>query len=201
MNRRRLPFAAIAAILVFLVAAGAGALWRARPVAPPGPLVGSNIGGPYKLVDQDGRPVTEHSYDGKFRLMYFGYTFCPDVCPTDMQKMAQGLRAFAATDPKREAKVVGMFVTVDPARDTPAAVKAFVRAFSPTLVGLTGSQAQVDAVTHGFRIFVHRNTGPNYLVDHSATMYLMGPDNAPISFLDHDATPATIAAELGKYVR
>ncbi len=134
--------------------------------------------------------------------MYFGYTFCPDVCPTDVQKIAQGMAAFAHDDPARAAKVVPIFVTVDPARDTPAVVKTFVRAFSPTMVGLTGTPAQAAAMRQAFRIFAAKSgTGPNYLVDHSTAIYLMDPANRPVSFLDRDATPAAIARELATYVR
>lgn len=193
MNRRRLSSALVAAL----------ALVSCRAVAPIGPLAGSGVGGPFALVDQDGRAVTDRTYAGRWRLMYFGYTFCPDVCPVDVQKLAQGLKAFAATAPDRAAKVVGIFVTVDPARDTPSAMKTFVRAFSPTLIGLSGSIAQVDAAAKAYKIYVQRGapSPSGYTVDHSATIYLMDPDNRPVSFLDHDATPAKIAAELATYVR
>jgi protein SCO1/2 len=197
MNRRRLSF------LVGMVLVGTVPLAACGPAAPPpGPLVGSGVGGPFNMVDQDGHAVTARSFAGKYRLMYFGYTFCPDVCPVDVQKIAQGMKLFAAADPARAARVVTMFVTVDPARDTPAVVKTFVRAFSPTMVGLTGTEAEAAAMRKAFRIYAAKQgTGPDYLVDHSATIYLMDPDNKPISFLDHDATPAAIAAELNTYVR
>ena len=200
MNSRRLI---LILVTLLVIAAGAFAL-RPRLVpagSPIGPLAGSGVGGPFALVDQDARSVTERTYAGKWRLMYFGYTFCPDVCPVDVQKLAQGLRALAAADPARAAKVVPIFVTVDPARDTPAVLKIFVRAFSPTLVGLTGSVAQVDAAAKAYKVYVHRGSGRDYLVDHSAIMYLMDPANRPVSFLDHDASPAKIAAELAHYVR
>ena len=154
------------------------------------------------MVDQDGRAVTDRSYAGRYRLMYFGYTFCPDVCPTDVQRLAQGTAAFAKQDPARAAKVVVLFVTVDPERDTPAAVRTFVRAFSPTMVGLTGTPAEAAAMRRAFRIYAAKaGTGRDYLVDHSATIYLMDPANRPVSFLDHGATPAQIAGELATYVR
>lgn len=192
MNRRRL----------LLLLAVAGAVAACRPAVPPGPLAGSGVGGPFAMTDQDGRAVTERSFAGKYRLMYFGYTFCPDVCPVDVQKIAQGLTAFAHDDPGRAAKVVAVFVTVDPARDTPPVLKTFVRAFSADMVGLTGTDAQAAAMRAAFRIYAAKQgSGRDYLVDHSATIYLMDPDNRPISFLDHGATPQAIAAELGTYVR
>ena len=191
MNRRRLTF------LLTAVAVAA-----CQPPVPRGPLVGSGVGGPFAMVDQDGRAVTDRTYAGKYRLMYFGYTFCPDVCPVDVQKIAQGMKLFATADPDHAARVVPMFVTVDPERDTPAVMRSFVRAFSPTMVGLTGSPAQAAAMRKAFRIYAAKaGAGRDYLVDHSATIYLMGPADQPISFLDHDATPQTIAAELKTYVR
>ena len=199
MNSRRL----ILAIAVAVLAIVAGVFFNGRRPAPPvGPLAGSGVGGPFALVDQDGRAVTDRSYANRYRLMYFGYTFCPDVCPIDVQKIAQGIKLFAAKNPGRAAKVVTMFITVDPERDTPPAVKTFVRAFSPTMVGLSGTPAQVEAARKVFRIYARKaGEGRDYLVDHSATIYLMDPDNRPISFLDHGATPQAIAAELDTYVR
>lgn len=192
MNRRRLP---LAFIVTFAIAG-------CHAPAPRGPLADSKVGGPFAMIDQDGRAVTERSYTGKYRLMYFGYTFCPDVCPVDVQKIAQGVKAFTASDPDRAARVVPIFVTVDPERDTPIALKTFVRAFSPTLVGLTGTPEQAAAMRKLFRIYAAKSgSGRDYLVDHSATIYLMDPANRPISFLDHGATPQAIAAELATYVR
>ena len=192
MNRRRLP----------LVLALASVLAACHAPPPAGPLAGSGVGGPFKLVDQDGRAVSDRTYAGRWRLMYFGYTFCPDVCPVDVQKIAQGVRAFAAADPARAATVVPIFVTVDPTRDTPAVLKTFVRAFSPTMVGLTGSPEMAAAARRAFRVYAAKSgTGPNYLVDHTAIIYLMDPDNRPVSFLDHGVTPQQVAHELDTYVR
>ena len=200
MNRRRLPFAALAAAVAILTVAVL--LWARTSPVPAGPLAGSGVGGAFALVDQDGRAVTHRTYAGKWRLMYFGYTFCPDVCPVDVQKIAQGMKAFAHDDPARAAKVVPIFVTVDPERDTPAVLKTFVRAFSPTMVGLTGTPAQAEAARKAFRVYAKKaGTGRDYLVDHTAITYLMDPANQPVSFLDHGATPQAIAAELKTYVR
>lgn len=199
MNRRRLTFAVV--VLTFVVAAVV-LFTRQRAAPPVGPLAGSGVGGPFAAVDQDGRAVTDRTYTGKYRLMYFGYTFCPDVCPVDVQKLAQGMKAFAAIDPERAAKVVAIFVTVDPERDTPAVMKTFVRAFSPTMTGLTGTAEQAAATRAAFRVYARKaGNDRDYLVDHSATMYLMDTDNRPVSFLDHGATPQAIAAELDTYVR
>ncbi|QYE35735.1 SCO family protein [Polymorphobacter sp. PAMC 29334] len=197
MNRRRLPYAVLAAVVI-----GAASLGACSAPPPAGPLVGSGVGGPFSLIDQDGHAVTDKTYAGRWRLMYFGYTFCPDVCPVDVQKIAQGMKVFTADDPARAAKIVPIFVTVDPERDTPAVLKTFVRAFSPTMVGLTGTPAQAEAARKAFRVYAKKaGTGPDYLVDHTAIIYLMDPANQPVSFLDHGATPQAIAAELKTYVR
>jgi len=198
MNRRRLLLLLVVAAVVTAVAAGV--MLRPRASAPAGPLAGSGVGGPFALIDQDGRAVTQATYAGRWRLMYFGYTFCPDVCPLDVQHIAQGVALFARDHP--QAAVVPIFVTVDPERDTPAVMKTFVRAFSPTLVGLTGTPAQAAAARKAFRIYAAKaGAGRDYLVDHSATIYLMDPANRPVSFLEHGATPQRIAAELATYVR
>ncbi len=197
MNRRRLPLLAFALALSAIVATTS-----CSTPPPAGPLVGSGVGGPFELVDQDGRNVTDTTYAGKWRLMYFGYTFCPDVCPVDVQKIAQGMKLFAVADPARAKIVVPIFVTVDPVRDTPAVLKTFVRAFSPDMVGLTGSPAQAAAARKAFRVYAKaQGTGTDYLVDHTAIIYLMDPANRPVSFLDHGTTPQAIAAELKTYVR
>jgi protein SCO1/2 len=136
--------------------------------------------------------------------MYFGYTFCPDICPTDTAVLAKGLKAFEASDPARGAKVQPIFITVDPERDNPAALKQWVAAFHPRMVGLTGTPAQIDAVRKAYGIYAKRAEGSdpaNYLVDHFAVYYLFGPDGQPIAFAPHGSTPAEITAMLATYVR
>lgn len=205
MSKIRLSFKTAAFGLLLLCALGAVVLWSARPhTAPEAPLAGAAIGGPFTLVDQDGRTVSDRDFAGRYMLVYFGYTFCPDVCPLDVQKMATALRAFEKRDPARAAKVVPIFITVDPERDTPAVLKAFVSAFHPRLIGLTGSVAQIDAAKVAYRVYAKKAGAPgaaDYLVDHTAMTYLMGPDGKPISFADHGVTADQVAADLDKYVR
>ena len=203
---RRMNFALIAGALLLLCLFGGALLWRAWGGAATGerpPLEGAAIGGPFTLIDENGRTVTEDSFDGKWRLIYFGYTFCPDVCPTDMQSLAQGFRAFEAAEPELAAQVQPIFVTIDPARDTPAVVRTFTDAFHPRFLGLTGSPAQVDAALKAYRVYASRGagSGDDYLMDHSAIAYLMGPDGRPVSFLGQGVPPAEVSAELAKWVR
>ncbi len=203
MNRRRLPFAVLIAVLLLLVAGGAALLWRqAHQPAPPGPLTGAAIGGAFALTDQDGRRVTAASFAGRYPLYYFGYTYCPDVCPIDVANIARALKLFAKSDPARAARVQPVFVSVDPERDTPAVLKTWLAAFDSRFVGLTGSAAQVDAAKRSFKVFASRSgTAKDYLVSHSAVTYLFGPDGKPISFVESGAAPAVIAADLDRYVR
>ena len=171
------------------------------PRAPDGPLTGSAIGGPFRLSDGNGRTVSDRDFPGKWQLVYFGYTFCPDVCPTDLQHIAQGLRIIEKSHPDIAANVVPIFITLDPERDTPAAVKIFAAAFHPRLVGLTGTRSQIDPVLKAFRVYATKEgTGPDYLMNHSAMAYLMDPAGKPVSFVTQ-ASADDVAAELLKYVR
>ena len=168
------------------------------------PLAGAKIGAPFTLTDQDGRRVSDRAFAGKWRIVYFGYTFCPDVCPTGLQTLSAGLRAFEKADPARAAKVVPIFVSVDPARDTPAALKPFVAAFHPRLIGLTGSEAEIAALAKAYGVYAARGKpqpGGGYLVDHSSQAYLMGPDGQPVALLSEEGPPQKIAGELAQWVK
>lgn len=193
MNNSRL-------VLVAFLLALAGC---SRPTETP-PLEGARIGGPFTLVGENGAQVKNSSFDGKYRLVYFGYTFCPDVCPTDVQKLMKGYQLFEKEDAERAARIVPIFITVDPARDTPDVLKQWTDAFDPHLIGLTGTTAQIDAVAKQFAVYVKRKT-PNkdgaYLVDHMRMALLMGPKGEPIALIPQDKDVQTIAAELDRWVR
>jgi protein SCO1 len=207
----RLPLILLAGAIAALAALFV--VRQMNPAAPPGKLAanlagnlaGASIGGPFTLVDEAGRTVTSASYTGRYRLMYFGYTFCPDVCPVDTANLAAGLKAYEAAQPERAARVQPLFVTVDPARDTPAVLRAFTAAFHPRLVGLSGSAAQVAAALRTFRVAAQRTDGAtpgSYLMNHAAVVYLFGPAGAPIAFIaGPEADPAAITAMLDTYVR
>jgi protein SCO1/2 len=189
-----------------LAAGAAAAFWLLRPApAPSGNLEGATVGGPFQLVDENGNTVTDADFAGRWRLMYFGFTHCPDICPTDTAKLAQGLAAFEQANPKRAARVQPLFVTVDPARDTPAALAEFTAQFHPRLIGLTGSQPQVASMLEAFRIYARRiegSTPDDYLVDHAALFYLFDPEGRPIAFRSgFTATADDLAAMLDRHVR
>ena len=140
----------------------------------------ASVGGPFHLVDQDGRAVTDRTYRGTPLLMYFGYTSCPDVCPVDVAKIAS-----IAKNVRKQTgiEVTPVFVTVDPERDTAVRMKAYVRAFSPDAVGLTGTPEQIAEVTDAYHVYFRKvPMDDGYLVDHSTVLYLIGPDG---TFLDH----------------
>ncbi|WP_226019122.1 SCO family protein [Novosphingobium sp. FKTRR1] len=176
----------------------------------PAPLEGAAIGGPFTLTDQTGKTVTEASFAGKYRVFYFGYTYCPDVCPLDVQHLMQGYHAFAKAHADLAAKVVPVFISIDPARDTPQAVGQFTANFGRELVGLTGTPEQVAAVAKAYAVYYKKhdedaagNKAANgaYLMDHSRAAYLMGPDGKPIALLPVEQNGPAVAAELAKWVR
>jgi protein SCO1 len=203
MNRgKNLRLWLVLAIAV-AVAAGLGWMRFASPqgsLAPPqGNLAGASIGGPFALTNQDGQTVRDTDFAGRWRLVYFGYGFCPDVCPTDLALIGRGLAAFEAASPALGPKVAPIFITIDPQRDTPAALKPFVAAFHPRLVGLTGTPEQISGVTKAFGVYAKRmDTGDpeNYLMDHSAMVYLFDPDGKPVAFLPHQGLTAQAVTEL-----
>ncbi|NNM77274.1 SCO family protein [Sphingomonas sp. ID1715] len=168
------------------------------------PLAGARIGGPFALVDQDGRAVTDRTYVGRYRLMYFGYTYCPDVCPVDLQKLMAGYASLEKSDPQVAARIAPIFISVDPQRDKPPVLKQYVSAFHPKLIGLTGSPDQIAATAKTFAVIYSKEERPGmtgYLMNHSRIAYLFGPDGKPIAIIPHDAKPDAIAAELKRWVR
>lgn len=168
------------------------------------PLEGASMGGAFALTGEDGKSVHDTDFKGKYRLVYFGYTFCPDVCPVDVQKLMQGLKTFEKQDPARGAKVQPLFITVDPERDTPAALASFTSAFHPRLIGLTGSPSAIADVAKAYGVYYQKSPGATpgtYLVDHSRASTLYGPDGAPIAFIPENGSPDEIARELGRWVR
>jgi protein SCO1/2 len=168
------------------------------------PLEGAKIGGPFTLTDQDGKTVKDSDFAGKYRILYFGYSYCPDVCPIDLQKIAAGFARFEKQQPERAKQIQPIFITIDPERDTPAVLKQYVSAFHPRLIGLTGTPAQIKAVADAYLVMykAQKPAGPDpkaYLVDHSRQAYLMGKQGEPIALLPYDESPEAIAAEIDKW--
>jgi protein SCO1/2 len=183
--------------LVTLAFAGL-ALAACDPKPRPNRTVSSgpaDIGGPFSLVDQNGKPATEAILKGKWSVIYFGYTYCPDVCPTSLQTLAAGLDKMGA----KGADVQTILISVDPARDTPAQLKAYVKSevFPKNLIGLTGTPEQVAAAAKAYKFYFKKaGDGPDYLVDHLSIMYLMDPNGNLDRPLTHGQTPDEIATQI-----
>ncbi len=152
------------------------------------------IGGPFRLVDaKSGKIVTSADYLGKWHIMYFGYTLCPDVCPTELQHIVQALSAMG----NRGQSITPIFITVDPARDNASTMAQYVALFSPRLIGLTGNQQDIDQIVWEYNVYVLSNpdevSGNNYDVVHSAFIYLIDPEGNLAAIYPPDAQPSDLA--------
>lgn len=168
------------------------------------PLQGASMGGPFTLTNQDGRPTSDTDFDGRYRLVYFGFTYCPDVCPVDLQLIGQGLRQLEKSDPEVAAKVQPLFISVDPERDTPPVLKQYVSAFHPRLVGLTGTPEQIADVAKRYGVYYMKEEADgasDYLVNHSRVALLFGPKGEPIAIIPHDKGAEAVAGELRRWVK
>ncbi len=157
------------------------------------------IGGAFELVDQSGATRTQVDFAGRHMLVYFGYTYCPDVCPTSLSIMSQALDLLEGETGSLEDRVVPVFVTVDPARDDVPAMAAYAEHFHPRLVALTGSDEQIAAAAKAYRVYYRKAEDPSaseYLMDHSSFIYLMGPDGTYVSHFAHNASPQEVAEGL-----
>lgn len=191
--------------LMLAVALTAGYfLWRASDTLPA--LGGSvvtgtaQIGGPFRLIDQNGVKRSSTDFRGRFMLIYFGYSYCPDVCPTTLSLMADALDKLG---PQGDA-IVPIFITIDPERDSPAKLKPYLASFGPRFVGLTSDLATIKKVAALYRVYLKKEplAGGNYAMDHSSVIYLMGPDGKFVGFWDDTAIgPDKLAAALRKVVQ
>jgi protein SCO1/2 len=164
------------------------------------PASSGGPGGPFTLVDQDGKPTTQAVLNGKWSVVFFGYTFCPDVCPTTLTTLGQTMTLLGPQ--AKDVQVV--FVTVDPARDTPAALKTYLssRVFPKNIIGLTGTPAQIAEIAKGYKVFYQKQgTGPGYSMDHSTALYVMGPDGQFRTVIADDLTPQQDAQQLTDAMR
>jgi len=163
--------------------------------------MGNLVGGPFSLVNQDGERVTEKDFLGSYFLVYFGYSYCPDVCPVDLQSMA------AALDLLNEdtlGKVQPVFITIDPERDTVEVMKTYVSLFHPKLIGLTGTPEEIAAASRAYRVYarkVETESDSEYLMDHSAITFLMSPEGKYIAHFSTGFKPEAMAQRLEDVVR
>ena len=207
--KRTSTFALIGIMLVALgmIAATAVVAWRqiseegpAETTDSAGFTAAAKIGGSFTLVSHGGDRVTDATYRGRFLFVYFGYGYCPDICPTELANMAATLDHMGATSERVQA----LFVTVDPVRDTPKFLADYVAQFHPRMVGLTGTEQQIADIAKKYRVFYRKTEIPSaseYLVDHSNFFYLMGPDGKFLSMFRGGTDPAAIAGTIAKYVK
>ena len=190
--------AAMLVVAVMAVVAVVGVRWL-MPAAEDESGTSSEalIGGPLTLSDQTGKRVTDQDYRGRLMLVYFGYTFCPDVCPLGLQTIATALDDLPA---EVQDQVVPLFVTVDPARDTVPVMRDYVAQFHPRLVGLTGSEAEIEQMLRAYRVYASKAAAPagddSYLVDHSTITYLMDKQGRYLTHFGHDTTPEAMAKQI-----
>ncbi len=212
MSRQRL-YALVLPLLVALAGAGGWLVVRAvddRPAVGSDAAAGDEsaataIGGSFSLVDHTGKRVTDRDFRGRFMLVFFGYTYCPDICPTSLANIAQVMDELG----KDAERVVPLFISVDPQRDTPEVLADFVHQFHPAIVGLTGTPEEIREVAQKYRVYYRKvvpdeagDSSPgadeDYLMDHSAYVYLMGPDGRFLQVFSHTQKPEDIANAIRK---
>ena len=189
----------------FLIGALGGAAALVLSWGAPQQVVTSGkalVGGPFKLVDQHGKPVTDADFRGRYMLVFFGFTHCPDICPAELQVIASALEELG---PKAE-KVVPVFITLDPERDTPEVMGDYVKNFGDDFVGLTGSPEAIAEAAKAYRVAYSKfvpegqEDGKNYSVDHSALAYLMGPDGEYVTHFSYGTPAQKISETLQRYL-
>jgi cytochrome oxidase Cu insertion factor (SCO1/SenC/PrrC family) len=178
--------------VVVLVAVAGWIAWDATRDSPP------SIGGPFTLVDQNGRTVTDATFKGKPTVIYFGYTYCPDVCPTALLLLETAIEKLG---PGADKKINAVFITVDPERDTPKLMKDYVGNFGENFYGLSGTPEQIAAAARAFRVYYQKvpsKDGAPYLMDHSSIVYVLDRNGRFVTHFTHEAKAETIAAALGR---
>jgi protein SCO1/2 len=164
----------------------------------PAPVAVSTVGGPFKLVDQNNKPITEQDFKGEPFLVFFGFTHCPDVCPTTLFEVSEILRALGPDAKNLRA----LFVTVDPERDTPAVLKDYLASFDPRIIGVTGDVDAIAAAEKSYRVYAKKvpTDGGGYTMDHTAIVYLMNKDGRFVAPFNMKRRPEEAAAELKRYL-
>lgn len=189
--------------LLLVAALAGGLLWyQSEQVPRLGRVVSTGkieVGGPFRLTDHTGKPRGDADFRGRYMLIYFGFTYCPDICPTTLAVMAEALDSLGP-DAK---KIVPILISIDPERDTPQVLAEYVKAFGPSFIGLTGSVAEIKDVEKKFRVYAVKQPlgdapakDANYGVDHSNVLYLLGPDGKVIHFYTEAISPDDLAKDL-----
>jgi cytochrome oxidase Cu insertion factor (SCO1/SenC/PrrC family) len=185
--------------LLLVAAMAGGLLWHESELVPglgKSVITGqADVGGPFHLIDHTAKAVSDADYRGRYMLIYFGYSFCPDVCPTTLGVMAQALDRLG---PERARRIVPIFITIDPQRDTPKVLAEYVKAFGPSFIGLTGSDSAIKDAEKKYRVYAVKKPlqGGAYGMDHSSVLYLMGPNGKLVNFYDEAISPDDLAKDL-----
>jgi len=202
MKSRLVPIALFSALILVIAALFAWQYGLLSPGGRPGMSGIAKIGGPFTLVDQTGAVRTEKDFRGKLMLIYFGYSYCPDVCPTALQIMSVALQTLGA----KAKAVTPIFITIDPERDTVKHLREYVKNFDPRMVGLTGSAEQIKQAAKVYRVYYHKaepaqgNAPDEYLMDHSSVVYLMDREGRYLTHFTHQTPSETIAAAIREHL-
>lgn len=187
-------------VVLLLVAAATGVWKFAAGSHAPSAAAITGFGGSLSLVDDNGRAVSDRSFRGKWVLVYFGYTHCPDACPTALNTIAEALDQLGP----RRASVEALFITLDPERDTPAVLKDYTQAFQAGIIGLTGTPEDIAAAAKHFRIGYEKrpsSEGDDYTIDHSSIIFLLNPWGQPVAIFSHEMAPERIARRIGEEMK
>lgn len=195
----------IALVIGVLIAIAAG-LWLSELMVGgsggPGAVSSSGkaqVGGPFTLVNDAGETVTDETFRGRYMLIYFGFTFCPDVCPTELGIMSAALDQLG----EKAEKVQPLFVTIDPERDTPEVMARYVTLFHPRLRGLTGTPEQIASIAKAYHVFYRKaedESSTDYTMDHSSIVFLMGPDGEYLKLFPPQTPPDKMAETIASYI-
>lgn len=202
MNRQLARRDLLAGIAITLAVPARGHDHKAAPASPPArdPLA-TQFGGAFSLLDHTGKRVTDVDFRGRFMLVYFGFSRCADTCPVDLPVIAQALDALGpAAD-----RIAPLFISVDPANDTPTVMATYVANVHPRLIGLSGSEAEIAATAKAYKVHRRKLTQAHhghgeYTIDHGSLTYLIGPDGRFLTLLPHKTSPERMAAVLRKYL-
>ena len=193
---RATSLAAPVGIVLGLLLLAAAYLWA---LSGPGAHRVAAIGGAYELTAANGQTVTDRSFAGRYRLIYFGYSACRDICPTTLNEVGRAMELLG----DRASSIQPLFITVDPEHDTPEVLRSYLSAFTPRLVGLTGTPVQIHRVQQEYRLAstIHPNTnGRGYVVDHGSVLYLMGPEGHYVAPIRADETGAEMATDIARHL-
>lgn len=182
--------------VLLLLSAAVAAVWmRTDAGAPVSSVAAENFGGAFDMVDQDNKPVSDHDFAGTWRLIYFGFTYCPAICPTELAKMTRALKALGG----HAGQIRPIFISVDPERDTPSVIKKYLTSFYPGFTGLTGTIEQVKKIKSAYKVYaakVKQEGTTDYTVDHSSFIYLMDPSDNLQALYKISDTSETITADI-----